>query len=85
MSSIIRNSVLGFSGACLTSSLCFFALQYLCHGVSNDWSVETLENKLILEQSLELSSASVLPLLFGLISATFAFGRLFTVLSLSLK
>ena len=85
MSSIISNSLLGFSGACLTSSLRFFALQCLCHGVSNDWLVETLENKLFLEESLKLSSASVMPSSFGLISATFLFGRLLTVFSLSLK
>ena len=71
MSSIISNSFLGFSGACLTSSLSFFALQYLCHGVSNDWLVKTLENKLFLKQSMNFSSASVKPSSFGLISATF--------------
>ena len=85
MSSIISNSFLGFSGACLTSSLRLFTLQCLCHGVSNDWLVKTLENKLFSEQSLKLSLASVMPSLFGLISATFAFGRLLTVFSLSLK
>ena len=42
MSSIISNSLLGFCGACLTSSLRFFALQCLCHRVSNDWLVEAL-------------------------------------------
>ena len=33
--SIISNSLVGFSGACLTSSLRFFTLQCLYHGVSN--------------------------------------------------
>ena len=33
--SIISNALFGFSGACLTSSLRFFTLQYLYHGVSN--------------------------------------------------
>ena len=79
MSSIISNALLGFSGACLSSSLCFSTLQCLCHRVSNEWLVKTLKNKLFLEQSLKLSSASVMPLLFGLISATFEFCRLFPV------
>ena len=85
MSSIICYSLLGFSGAYLTSSLRFFALQCLCHKVSNDCLVETLENKLFLKPSLKLSSASVMPSSFVLISATFVFGRLLTVFSLSLK
>ena len=63
----------------------FFALQCLCKGVSNNWSVETLENKLFSEQSLKLSSASVMPSSFGLISAPFVFDWLLTVFSLSLK
>ena len=79
MSSIISNSLLGFSGACLISSLRFFALQCLCHGVSNDWLVETLGNNFFSEQSLKLSSASAMPSLFGLISAIFVFGRFLTV------
>ena len=49
MFSIISYPLLGFSGACLTSSFRFFALQCLCDGVSNDWLVETLENKLFLD------------------------------------
>ena len=73
MSSIISNSLLVFCGACLTYSLHLFALQCLCHRVSNDWLVATFENKLFLEQSLKLPSASVVPSSFGLISATFAF------------
>ena len=85
MSSIISNSLLGISGACFTCSLRFFDLQCLCHGVSNDWLVETFQNKLFSEQSLKLSSASVISSSFGLISATFVFGRLLTVFSLSLK
>ena len=85
-SSIISSSLLVFSGACLTSSLRFFTLRCLCHRVSNDWLFETLKNKLFLEQSLKLSLASVMPSLFVLISfATFVFGRLLTVFSLSLK
>ena len=84
--STISSSLFVFSGACLTSSLRFSTLQCLCHRVWNDWLFETLKNKLFLEQSLKLSLASVMPSLFVLISfATFVFGRLLTVFSLSLK
>ena len=85
MSFIISNSLFGFSGVCLTSSLRFFTLQWFCHRVSNDWLVETLKTMLFLEQSPKLSSALVMWSSFGLISATFEFGRLLIVFSLSLK
>ena len=49
------------------------------------WLVETLENKVFLEKTLNLSSASDMSSSFGFISATFAFGRLLTVFSLSLQ
>ena len=45
------------------------------------WLVKTLENKVFLEKILNLSSASDMPSSFGLISATFVFGRLLTVFS----
>ena len=76
MSFIISNSLFGFSGACLTSSLRFFALECLCYRVSSDWLVETLKNKLFSEQSLKLPSVFVMPSSFRLISATLVFGRL---------
>ena len=60
MSSIISNSKLGFSGAFLTSSLRFYALLCPCHGVSNDRLVETRQNKLLSDQSMKLSSTSVI-------------------------
>ena len=44
-----------------------------------DWLAETLENKLFLEQSLKLSSVSIMSSSFGWISAAFVFGRLLTV------
>ena len=85
MSSMISNSFLGFSGACLTSCFRLFTPKCLWHGVSNDCLVKTLKNKLFSEQSPKLSLASVMPSPFGLISATLAFVRLLKVFSLSLK
>ena len=76
MSSIISNCLRGFSGACWTPSLRFFALLCLCHKISKVWLVETFKNNLFLDQSVMLSP-------FGLISVIFVFGKLLTEFSLT--
>ena len=87
MISIISNSLLGFSGACFTYSLrVIFALQCLCRGVSNNWLVETLKNKLFSEQSMKLSLFSISHANLVWVSLCYiVFGKLLTVFSLSVK